>query len=72
MIIANKFVIIKFMKKIENLPKNILMYWENINGSKKPSYLELCFKTVKKYCSKKFLVLLDQLKTAVREQVIIE
>ena len=37
------------------LPNNIWMYWENKNnGVNKPSYLDLCNKTVFKHCSKDF------------------
>ena len=40
---------------------NIWMYWENLPGNKKPPYLDLCYKTVKKNCSNNFnIYLLDE------------
>ena len=38
----------------------IWMYWENTDNRRKPIYLDLCFETVKKHCSKDFeIILLD-------------
>lgn len=44
-----------------NNSKPILwMYWENKPGVSKPPYINLCFKTVKKYCNGDFnIILLD-------------
>ena len=35
---------------------NIWMYWENLPGKKKSQYLDLCYKTIKKNCSKNFKI----------------
>jgi hypothetical protein len=32
-------------------------YWDNIDGNKTPSYIELCFKTVDKHCSNSFNII---------------
>jgi hypothetical protein len=37
---------------------NIWMYWENLPGKKKSPYLDLCYKTIKKNCSKNFKIYL--------------
>ena len=38
----------------QNKYNNIWMFWENKNGGKTPVLIDLCIKTVKKHCSKKF------------------
>lgn len=32
------------------------LYWENINGNKTPDYIDLCYQTIMKHCSKSFNV----------------
>ena len=45
---------------IDNI-NNIWMYWENINGRNKPSFLNLCYKTVEYHCKDRFNIkLLDE------------
>jgi hypothetical protein len=34
------------------------MYWENIGGKTKPVYLDMCYKTVQKYCVNDFKIIL--------------
>ena len=48
--------------KLDNneLPYNIWMYWENKDGTEKPTYLNLCYKTILKNCSKFKVRLLDE------------
>ena len=42
---------------------NIWLYWENKPGKNKPDYLNLCYDTIKKHCSKTFNIhLLDEKK----------
>ena len=40
------------------LPNNIWMYWENKPYTKRPAYLDLCYQTVIKHCSKDFNIIL--------------
>ena len=42
-----------------NTPKNIWVYWENINRSTYPTYIKLCLDLMKKYLGKYNLVILD-------------
>ena len=42
------------------LPYNIWMYWENKEGKDKPTYLNLCYKTILKNCPKFKIRLLDE------------
>lgn len=56
-------IIIYFQLIINNKSKNdhipiIWMYWEDKKGVKKPSYLDLCYKTVKRHCNKDFNIIL--------------
>ena len=40
-----------------NLKKeNIWMYWENKRNKDRPKYIDLCFDTIKKHCSKDFKI----------------
>jgi hypothetical protein len=55
----DKYLIDKY-KFNENNKKNIWMYWENKNGTKKPSYIELCHKTIFKNCNDFNIHLLDE------------
>jgi len=42
-------------------PMNIWMYWENKKGQDKPTYIKLCYETIKKNCGDKFKIhLLDE------------
>jgi GR25 family glycosyltransferase involved in LPS biosynthesis len=53
-----------YPRKINEFKKPIIwMYWENKKGSKRPGYLELCLKSIYKYCGEKFhiIVLNDSL-----------
>lgn len=54
-----KYLIDKY-KFNENNKKNIWMYWENKNGTKKPSYIELCHKTIMRNCNDFNIHLLDE------------
>lgn len=38
------------------LPYNIWLYWENKDNKKKPSYLDICYETIKKNCGDKFKI----------------
>ena len=50
-----------FDENDETENKNIWLYWENKPGRKKPDYLNLCFKSVEKNCSRNFNInLLDE------------
>lgn len=42
-----------------NTPRNIWVYWENINRSNYPTYIKLCLDIMKKYLGKYNLVILD-------------
>lgn len=57
------YIIINFNQERFTEKKPYLwMYWENkVKGIKKPSYLDLCLKTIYKHCSKDFKIrLLDE------------
>lgn len=59
----------KFTQRIlptNQLPKYIWMYWENKPGKTRPAYLDLCFKTVQKHCSRDFEIILLNEKTVER------
>ena len=42
------------------LPYNIWMYWENKQGHEKPTYLNMCYKTILRNCPKFKIRLLDE------------
>ena len=58
------YTIINKNRKIEgfdsDLPNNIWMYWQNKPNSKKPIYLDLCYKTIIKNCNNFKVRLLDE------------
>lgn len=46
-----------YYKSVEHFSNDkpiIWTYWENIPGKKRPAYVDLCFDTMKKHCSKNF------------------
>ncbi len=49
------------IEKIESVPNNIWLYWENKPGHKKPDYIQMCINSVLRNCGKEFDVkLLDE------------
>ena len=52
------YINIKSKDGFDNTNKPYLwQYWDNIDGNKTPSYIELCFKTVDKHCSNSFNII---------------
>lgn len=49
------------IEEIENVPKNIWLYWENKPGHEKPEYIQMCIDSVLRNCGKEFSVkILDE------------
>ena len=49
------------IEDIENVPKNIWLYWENKPGHEKPEYIQMCIDSVLRNCGKEFSVkILDE------------
>jgi hypothetical protein len=66
-VIAVSVILYQFYKKRSSMSELftdkpiIWMYWENVDGKKKPSYLDLCYMSIIKHCSKDFkIILLDE------------
>ena len=56
-------ILIILKKKVEKFETKpyIWTYWENLPGKKKPEYIDLCFESMKKHCSKSFnIVILNE------------
>ena len=52
------YINIKSKDGFDNTNKPYLwQYWDNIDGNKTPSYIELCFKTVDKHCTNSFNII---------------
>ena len=51
------------LESFTNNKKNIWLYWENKKNTEKPEYLNICYKTIIKNCSKNFNVNLLNEKT---------